>query len=422
MTPKESLHEKALATLRLYGEDAAPEKFYTSREVQRLQEEAGLSDEDLDQLFDTVAAQHAYERGNRNGAIENSSGGPAHDDSVVVAVDAGSPRIVDSRPPTPENPLLGLGYIQSVSPTPLDYVVNPFFVAGELGLIYAQWKAGKTFVCLSLALAIATGTKWLGEFDVPRPRRVLYIDEEMSRVELIRRVQRLSPGMSTDQFRVLSRYGLSFDSADTVKTLVGKLQEAWDFDPEVVFVDSFRAVFPGNEKEAHEVRRFWKDIEALLQGRTVIFIHHMKKPPLEGRQDPRHAASGSTDLMAGPDAALSIQRKAGDLLLIENPACRHQPERTPFSVVMEDIGRKTVLRFAGDYVAPSKTAAAQPRVVKFVRDAGEKGASRAEIGAAFPDVAPRTMTRVIKAAEKAGDLRKSKKGWWVAVPPPESDV
>jgi hypothetical protein len=200
---------------------------------------------------------------------------------------------------------------------------------------------------------------------------------------------------------------------------------SWSFDPEVVIVDSFRAVFPGNEKEAHEVRAFWKTIRPLLEGRTAIFVHHMKKPPLEGRPDIRHAASGSTDLMAGPDVALALQRQAKNALVVEIPACRHQVEPEPFAVIVEDTGTEqegtTELRFAG-YRTPEQregaTKVAQALAVAFVRQAGG-AVSRDEIRAAHANIPDRTMSRALEAAEATGELKRLGKGKWVSTSPQE---
>jgi RecA-family ATPase len=56
-------------------------------------------------------------------------------------------------------------------------------------LLYGWRGIGKTHSALSLAVAVASGTSWFGDFafQTPRPRVVLYLDGEMNRNSLRRR-------------------------------------------------------------------------------------------------------------------------------------------------------------------------------------------------------------------------------------------
>lgn len=62
---------------------------------------------------------------------------------------------------------------------PPEYFLEPFITSSSLGMIYADRGLGKTFLLLSIALAIASGANFL-KYKAPKPRKVIYLDGEMS--------------------------------------------------------------------------------------------------------------------------------------------------------------------------------------------------------------------------------------------------
>jgi len=64
------------------------------------------------------------------------------------------------------------------------------FPRGKVGLLAAEGGAGKTMAVVQLARAVATGTSWLGTFEVPKPGKVLLVLGEEDEEEVHRRVHR----------------------------------------------------------------------------------------------------------------------------------------------------------------------------------------------------------------------------------------
>ena len=77
----------------------------------------------------------------------------------------------------------------AVPPPPLDCVVDELFEAGEKGEIIAPSKTRKSFFAIDLAAHIAAGRNWLC-FKIPRPRRVVLFNLEISRDWMKRRFNR----------------------------------------------------------------------------------------------------------------------------------------------------------------------------------------------------------------------------------------
>jgi AAA domain len=58
------------------------------------------------------------------------------------------------------------------SPTP-KYLASPVIAQGDYGMLAMEFKGGKTWLMTDLAVSVASGTPWLGVFDVETPGPVL---------------------------------------------------------------------------------------------------------------------------------------------------------------------------------------------------------------------------------------------------------
>lgn len=232
-------------------------------------------------------------------------------------------------------PLLAFDTIVADPLPPAAWCVEPLIGDGSRVVVYGEWGSCKSWGLLSLGLHIAAGQPWLGQYPIHGPRRVLYIDEEMSPRLLRRRVKRLAAGMDPDPgsipFRALSRRGLRLDEKGVTRLLMDLKRSG--FDPDVVIVETFRRVFVGDENNAHDVADFWRAVDPISRaGKTLIISHHMKKPQAGGRGTVKHRASGSTDVMGAADDALAFERVGKEGFTVEPVKCREAEEAPPFAV------------------------------------------------------------------------------------------
>lgn len=70
----------------------------------------------------------------------------------------------------------------------VDWLVNYIFAADQPTVFGAASKAGKTTQLADLAVALATGTKWLSHFVIPKRRKTLFITGESNQRSASRRV------------------------------------------------------------------------------------------------------------------------------------------------------------------------------------------------------------------------------------------
>lgn len=225
----------------------------------------------------------------------------------------------------------------------IDWLAQGLIVNGDRVLVYGEPGAMKSWLLLDLALHLATATPWLGRYAVQRARSVLYIDEEMSARTMYGRVRRLVRGLgfvgSDIPFRTMTGWGGQFEDDNSAAHLLATIQSFQSFDPEVVIIESLRSVMAGDENSAGDVRTFWRRVEPFRQrNKTLIVSHHMRKPQ-KGSNNPTYRASGSTDLIAGPDTAIAVLRNGRQQLLeLAHIKCRNGQEHASIKVRVQDHG------------------------------------------------------------------------------------
>ena len=70
-------------------------------------------------------------------------------------------------------------------------ILDPIITERSLAMLYAYRGVGKSFFAMSLALAVATGDKFL-RWKAPNPQKVLYVDGEMPANMLQERFRKIS--------------------------------------------------------------------------------------------------------------------------------------------------------------------------------------------------------------------------------------
>jgi putative DNA primase/helicase len=102
---------------------------------------------------------------------------------------------------------IGIDDLISLNIPPRELLLDPIIPTRGLAMIHAKRGGAKTFLALSIGLAVAFGTNLL-RWSVPKPGNVLYIDGEMALSDLKSRVITLKTGMSAEipneRFRLLA--------------------------------------------------------------------------------------------------------------------------------------------------------------------------------------------------------------------------
>jgi hypothetical protein len=273
-----------------------------------------------------------------------------------------------------ESPLRGriefveLAQLLATEPAPAQWVWHGYIERGCLTLLHGQGGLGKSVLVFALAREAARGGELLG-WPVTRSR-VLYLDGENPTPIIHRRL-----------------FQLGFSSKDTVAVAFGQVRDAIfnDLDDaeqelielitasasELVLLDSQRALWPGDEREAGEVRAFYSMLRRVAEatGAAIVVVHHDNKAG---------GYSGSTDLNASVDIRLHIDRprktdKPADparMLACEKTRNGHPPT-LEFDLVWDDETSQLQLCLTNQEASAAGSVSRNvSRAASFIRERG----------------------------------------------------
>lgn len=271
---------------------------------------------------------------------------------VGVESREGTARESAAEPVTPPHPLhelwksVGEWGLLDAPPPPQEWILmrpdvetngmgNPIGLLprSEVGFLIAAGGVGKSFACIQLALAVATGRKWLDYFIVPKTGRVLLLLGEEKLKQAHRRFHDLASSMrlTDEQVRLakenivmlplagviaplVTQDGTSTAETDVMAFLRARMAESeWT----LVIIDPLsRFAGADTEKDNVQATRFVQVAETLCKvpgAPTVLFAHHTNKAsraddaPRPSAADAR-GASGTTD---GGRWCANLMRKKG---------------------------------------------------------------------------------------------------------------
>ncbi len=161
-------------------------------------------------------------------------------------------------------------------------MLAPWLSEKGTAMIYSPRGVGKTLLGLSAGYAVASGDNLLG-WSAPKPRRVLYIDGEMTAAEMQHRLAAIVAGFTReaapDYFRMLSA-DVTERGLPDLATLEG--QRVFDDaigDAELTMLDNISTLCRSgkeNEAEGWQAVQDWT-LAHRRAGRTLVFVHHAGK-------------------------------------------------------------------------------------------------------------------------------------------------
>jgi RecA-family ATPase len=177
----------------------------------------------------------------------------------------------------------------------------PGLLPEGFGILAAAPKIGKSWLVLSLGLAVASGTSFLG---VPLEKRpVLYLALEDGQRRLQERQRRILDGQSAPEALVLWTDPLDASEAAN--------QFATDYAGKnpLIIIDTLARIRPERKRGADIYRedyQFGSRLKAIADlGATVLGVHHTRKGETE---DFLESTSGTNGLMGAADFVMVITR------------------------------------------------------------------------------------------------------------------
>jgi putative DNA primase/helicase len=159
-----------------------------------------------------------------------------------------------------------------------EMLLSPILPERSLAMLYAPRGVGKSWLGLSMGLAVAAGASLL-RWSAPRQRNVLYVDGEMPLVSLQERLKEISAGVGRDipnnGFRILAadavEGGINLSTEEGQQALEPLLA-----DIDLLILDNLSTLLTSRSETASDA---WVPMQSWLlglrrQGKSVLLIHH----------------------------------------------------------------------------------------------------------------------------------------------------
>lgn len=190
----------------------------------------------------------------------------------------------------------------TTQPPPLDFVL-PGMIAGTVGALVAQGGAGKSWIALELAMAVAGGPDLL-EIGIEATGPVLYLPAEDPELALQHRLFAAAPQFddaAQDQLvEALEIVPLMGRAVDLMTPAWASAVERMAEGKRLVVIDTLRRFHSGDENSAGDMAKLLGVMERLCAstGASMLFLHHTAKgAALNGAGDQQQASRGSSVLV-----------------------------------------------------------------------------------------------------------------------------
>jgi len=192
---------------------------------------------------------------------------------------------------------------------PREYVLSPILETQGLCLIHGPTGVGKTYLSLTLAYAIATGSglfenRWVA----PKPRKILYIDGEMSGPVMQERLAQIVKGFeneppSQDYLQIITPDTQPIGIPDFSIRNGQKILSPFLPGRELLILDNLSCLCRTGDENAAESWTVVQDWALALrrQGLSVIFIHH------DGKND-RFGGRGTSKKLDVLNTSIALKR------------------------------------------------------------------------------------------------------------------
>lgn len=213
---------------------------------------------------------------------------------------------------------------------PVLYWIDPYLPRESVILLYGKTSVGKSPLTWHMARCIATGEPFFG-FPVARGR-VLYLEVDSPKRIVRKRLAQLEPPPTGVWFEFLSPFNV-LETNPTVQRLatIGR-----ELQPDVVFVNTLRKVYEGEDVRSDIPTRVYGRFQRLFSGATLVFVHHDRKSSGDPGRNPDEDFSGHAAWLNDAQVGLHVVGTGNNTLSLGHTKSQISETVEPLHFTLED--------------------------------------------------------------------------------------
>jgi len=204
-------------------------------------------------------------------------------------------------------------FVKKLIPHQEEIVGCGILPATSMLMISAYSKMGKSIMAIMLGICISSGKSFLNQFPIPKRRRVLLFQQEISEKSMQDRLKKIlgyakkegfNPGSYLD---IVNLAPIKLDYDDGIKTAMRIIRARR---PDVVIWDPLYKLHSQDENKVVQMQRIIDKFDYLrsIFGITQIIVHHHGQPMKDSGRQGFQLMRGSSALGAFGDSYLTLTR------------------------------------------------------------------------------------------------------------------
>lgn len=227
----------------------------------------------------------------------------------------------------------------------INYVVPNLIAENTINILAGLQESRKSWELLDLAVAIASGTPWLGKFKVER-KKVLIIDQERPKLEMQRRIKALvaGRGLSIEDLegQLVPKAGttMRINLDQSYEKLCRLIEE---IHPEVILIDSLKTFQTGVITDNQSMQEVFERIKQLRlkYNLTFVILHHENKMAYlrsrEGMEITAENVAGASSIAEVPEGIFISVNQNAEASIMHHVKNSYGIKQPPFFVRIVDL-------------------------------------------------------------------------------------
>lgn len=290
----------------------------------------------------------------------------------------------------------------------VDWLVDGLIARGILVAVAGEPRSTKSWVTNDLGIAVASGQDFLG-YRVPKPGRVLLVQEEDTRGELQRGLSQLCEGRGLDSkalpIFVYHQAGVMIDNPMWQRRLIALIEQ---LQVDLLILDPFNYIHGQEEKDQYKMTRHVLQPVLELRRRfpilTIVIVHHYRKETKDQSKRPAQMLRGTSALAGAVKNIIGITKAGDGRFRVDQDSKQGSVE--PFLYTIEGRGddprRLVVCGTAED----AETQANAEKVLQVARELYAEGGAQACLVKSLSKKAGLTESTTRRAAKFYCDKKK----------------